>query len=70
MSPNKFRLNSNKRVLLQNYEHILPKKSKEDYTIRSTSYTPEMDEKINNLRAKYKISRSAIIRILLEQIEV
>ena len=66
-----FKLNSNKTVLNYNDEIIFPKTSQKEAheNIRSISFTKETLNKLNRLRAKYKISRSAIIRILIENAE-
>lgn len=63
----KFKLNSNQKVIEENQDIVFPDISKGDYFIRSISFTPEMETKLNKLRAKYQVSRSAVIRILLEK---
>lgn len=66
-----FKLNSNKKIVEENEEIIFPKIGKEIYqSIRSVSFTDDTLRKLDKLRAKYKISRSAIIRILIENAEV
>lgn len=67
-----FKLNSNSKVIELNKDLIRPgignKEAVEN--IRSISFTPDTLEKLEKLRAKYKISKSAIIRILIDNIEV
>lgn len=65
---NDFKLNSDIEVVEANRENIFPEIGNE-IIIRSISFTPESKIKLDQLRAKYKISRSAVIRILLEQAE-
>lgn len=65
----KFKLNSDKKVINFNPNVVMPQISTEDYKRRSFSLTPKEEEKINKLRAKYKISRSALVRILLNSVE-
>lgn len=67
-----FKLNSNHQVVDFNKELIRPgignKESVE--SIRSISFTPDTLKKLEKLRAKYKISKSAIVRILIDSIEL
>ena len=67
-----FKLNSNRKVIEFNDDLIKPKLSNKEATenIRSIAFTPNTLEKLEKLRAKYKISKSAIIRILIDNIEV
>ena len=66
-----FKLNSNKKVIEKNKDILFPKTTQQEAheNIRSVAFTKETLEKLNKLRAKYKISRSAIIRILIENVE-
>ena len=60
-----FKLNSNRKVIEFNDDLIKPKLSNKEATenIRSIAFTPNTLEKLEKLRAKYKISKSAIGRI-------
>ena len=64
----KFKLNSNKIVNkhLANTGLIMPELSHKEAIVRSVNFTPETKEKLEKLRAKYKLSKSAIIRILID----
>lgn len=64
-----FKLNSNKKVVNQNKELIFPEVGK-DIIPRSIAFTEKDLKKLSKLRAKYKLSRSAIVRILLNSVEV
>lgn len=66
-----WKINSNLKVLNQNKELIFPKIGQKEAqeSIRSVSFTPDTLQKLDELRAKYKISRSAIIRILIQNAE-
>ncbi len=68
----KFKLNSNKTIVNLNREVVFPELGhKEAYqNIRSISFRPKDLEKLEKLRAKYKLSKSAIIRILLDDLDV
>lgn len=63
--------NSNPLVVNYNKDLILPKVSTENWikSIRSISFTKEELKKLSFLQKKYKLSRSAIVRILLDNIE-
>lgn len=65
----KFKLRTNKAVMLQNYHLVVPQFSNEDYKIRTFSLTDKEEKKLDQLRSKYKVSRSALIRILLDSVE-
>lgn len=65
---NKFKLNCIEKVVQQNRDVIFPKIGNREAqeSIRSIAFTPEHLKKLEKLRSKYKISKSAIIRILLD----
>lgn len=65
-----FKLNSNKKVMDRNRDIIRPDVGATEIYPRSVSFTDSDRKKLDKLRAKYKISRSAIIRILLANVEV
>lgn len=69
---NKFKLNSNKLVnkFLENSDLVKPDIGTLDFKIRSVAFTPLIEEKLERMRAKYKLSRSAMIRILIDKAEV
>jgi hypothetical protein len=69
MKNSKFRVNTNKEVLAYNLHNIKPGLEHDNYSTRSLAFTPEMENKMDSLRAKYKLSRSAIMRILLDSAE-
>lgn len=71
MSERKFKLNSDSKVVNQNPDLIFPELGGQGYdgVVRSVVYTPELYAKLTRLRKKYKISRSAIMRILLDSAE-
>ena len=52
----------------QNKDFIFPDVGNE-IVIRTVSLAPKDLEKLNKLQTKYKLSRSAIVRILLSQVE-
>jgi hypothetical protein len=65
----KFRLNSIPKVIKENQELIFPEvgaRVAEDH-IRSVSFTADTLNKLNRMRAKYRLSRSALIRILIDK---
>ncbi len=64
----KSKINTNKKVMKQNKDFIFPNVGNE-IVIRTVSLTPKDFEKLNKLQTKYKLSRSAIVRILLSQVE-
>lgn len=64
---NNFKLNSNKKSFNYSQSLIRPGIGNE-YKVRTFALTPDTERKINKLRSKYKLSRSAIIRILLENV--
>lgn len=68
----KFKLNSSVLVnkFLADTELVKPMLSKEETMPRSVNFTPKTKEKLEKLRAKYKLSRSAIIRILIDNVEI
>lgn len=67
-----FKLNSNAKVLLNNQDVIFPKVTQQEShaNLRTFALREEDNVKLEKLRAKYKVSRSAVIRILLSQVEV
>lgn len=67
-----FKINSNNVVIEFNEEIIRPNLGhQESYeNIRSIAFTPDTLRKLEKLRAKYKISKSAIVRILIDNIEI
>lgn len=65
----KFKLRSNKAVMLQNYNLVVPNLSHDEFKLRTFSLTEKEEVKLNKLRAKYKVSRSSLIRILLNSAE-
>ncbi len=66
----RIKLNSNKKVFCHNKETILPKLSHEEAydNIRTIAFREKDLKKLQILRRKYKVSRSAIIRILLDNV--
>jgi len=66
------KMNSNKKVVSAHYDSIYVEQNDEDRVenIRSFSLTKKHRTKLDKLRKKYKISRSAILRILLDGVEV
>lgn len=67
-----FKINSNNTVIRFNEELIKPNLGRQESheNIRSIAFTPDTLEKLEKLRAKYKISKSAIVRILIDSLEV
>lgn len=66
----KFKLNSIPTIVDMHRDLIFPgldNPTYRDELIRSVSFTHETLEKLNKLRAKHKLTRSALIRILIEQ---
>lgn len=57
-----------KKVMNENSTLVFPNIVKDDYKIRTFSLTPDDEAKLNRLRAKYRVSRSALIRILLNNV--
>lgn len=65
----KFKLRTNKAVMLQNYDLVVPQLSHDDYKVKTFGLTDKEEKKLDQLRAKYKVSRNALIRILLDSAE-
>lgn len=65
-----FKLHTDIAVLSLHRELIFPDLTHEESIIRSVNFTPNTNEKLEMLRAKYKISRSALIRILIDSVEL
>ena len=67
----RFKLNSNRAVVELNRENVFPElgANLNNRFIRSVQFTPKQLEKLERLRGKYKLSKSAIIRILLDALE-
>lgn len=63
-----FKINSNKKVIDENKDLIRPDVGVEGVIIKTINFTENEFQKLERLRAKYKISRSAIIRILINSI--
>lgn len=64
----KLKLNSKKVVMNANRDLVLPQVGK-DIKIRAFSITQKEEDQLNILRKRYRVSRSAILRILLDNIE-
>lgn len=68
-----FKLNSNKKVVNRNRDLIFPDLGAYSRTnrdmVKSVSLRPEDWKKLEVLRSKYKVSKSAIIRIILDNFE-
>ena len=63
-----FKLNSLPKVVDPNYDIIFPEigaKAAPEF-IRSVMFTEATLDKLSRMRAKYRLSRSALIRILIE----
>lgn len=63
-----FKLNSDKTVLKHNASLIHPNLGANGYKYRTFALTSTEELKLEKLRAKYKVSRSAILRILLDNV--
>lgn len=69
-----FKLNSNKKVVNRNKDIIFPELGSYSKfnrgNVKSIHLRPDDWKKLEVLRSKYKISKSAIIRIMLDNFEV
>ena len=68
---NNYERNSNTKAFTYNNHLILPKVGAIEFqeNIRSISFTEDSRMKIDKLSKKYKLSRSAIVRILLDSVK-
>jgi hypothetical protein len=68
----KLKLNTNKKVIDYNADDVFPEpRSRDDWSqvITTFSITEKEKQKLERLRLKYKVSRSALIRILINSVE-
>lgn len=68
-----WKLNSRKDVQVANKHLIFPQigasKANNSQNVKTFNLSPTDRQKLDRLRAKYRISRSAIVRILLSQVD-